>query len=250
MENFNPGYSRYYDLLYQDKDYETETQYLLQLMRSFRGGAKELLELGCGTGNHAAVLCREGYRVTGLERSGDMVTRANNKGIEGFRAEQGDITNFTVNATFDVALSLFHVVSYLESNTDLLSCFNAVNRHLNAGGIFIFDVWYSPAVYHLQPRTRVKRIEDELIKVTRVAEPEIHVNEQVVDVNYEILIQNKLTGITESHKEKHPMRHFNMAEIDLLARLTGFDMLRAEEFATGKPPGKDTWSVCFILQKK
>ncbi len=250
MENFNSHYSRYYDLLYKDKNYKKETQYLVQLIRSFHPGAARLLELGCGTGNHAAEFCRQGYTVTGLERSADMVAQANNKQITGFHAVAGDITNFSLNSTFDITLSLFHVISYLGSNSELASCFNAVNHHLNPGGIFIFDVWYSPAVYHLQPETRIKRIEDELIKVTRFAEPEIHVNENVIDVNYEVLIQNKLTGLTESHHEKHPMRHFCINEIDLLAKLTGFEMISAEEFETGNPPGKDTWSVCFILKKK
>jgi SAM-dependent methyltransferase len=250
MDNFNSAYSRYYDLLYKDKNYEKEAQYLVQLTRSFHPAATHLLELGCGTGNHAAVLCRHGYRVTGLERSTDMVALANSKSIEGFRAIAGDITNFAISQQFDVALSLFHVVSYLAGNDELASCFRCVNDHLEPGGIFIFDVWYSPAVYHLQPETRVKRMEDDLIKVTRLAEPVMHTNENLVDVHYEILVQDKQTGLTETHREKHPMRHFCIAEIDLLAKLTGFELIHAEEFETRRLPANDTWSVCFTLQKK
>jgi len=239
----------YYDLLYKDKNYKAEAGYVVQVIRSLNANATTILELGCGTGNHAAILCQEGYQVTGLERSADMLAIANEKAIPGFNAVHTDITHFDLDAKFDVAISLFHVVSYLQHNEALVSCFNAVNSHLNAKGLFIFDVWYTPAVNHQQPATRVKRMDDDFIKVTRFAEPEIHTNENVVDVNYEIIIQNKATGLSETYYENHPMRHFCIPELEILARLTGFELIRSEEFQTGRLPGTDTWGVCFILQK-
>ena len=248
-ENFNYNYSRYYDLLYKDKNYKAEANYVIQLIRSLNEQAKDILELGCGTGNHAQLLCEEGFKVTGLERSADMVSLAENKSIEGFEPLVADVTNFDIFQKFDAAISLFHVISYLNTNEALISCFNAVNKHLNAKGLFIFDVWYSPTVYGEKPETRIKRMEDDAIKITRIAEPEINDNENVVDVNYEIHIQAKSTGFTEVYREKHPMRHFSIPEIELLANATNFRLIKAEEFLTAKQPGNDTWGVCFVLQK-
>ena len=248
-ENFNNNYSRYYDLLYKDKDYKAEADYVMQLIRSLNVNAKDILELGSGTGNHAQLLCEEGFKVTGLERSADMVLLAEHKSINGFKPLVADITNFDIFQKFDVAISLFHVISYLNTNEALISFFNAVNKHLNGNGVFIFDVWYSPAVYAQKPETRIKRMEDDAVKITRIAEPEIHENENVVDVNYEINIQAKSTGFTEVYREKHPMRHFSIPEIELLANATNFKLIKAEEFLTAKQPGEDTWGVCFVLQK-
>ncbi len=248
-ENFNNNYSRYYDLLYKDKDYKAEAEYISRLIRSVRPGSENIIELGCGTGNHALLLCKDGFEVTGLERSAGMVAIAKAKGINGFTPIVADIIKFELSQKFDVALSLFHVVSYLATNDVLISCFHKVNNHLNTGGIFIFDIWYSPAVYHQKPETRIKRIEDGTYNITRLAEPEIHYNENIVDVNYEIIIQNKITQLTEVYKEKHPMRHFSIPEIELLATITGFKIIRSEEFLTGRQPGNDTWGVCFVLQK-
>ena len=248
-ENFN-AYSRYYDLLYKDKNYTSEANYVVQLIKANHNTATQILELGCGTGNHAAILCKEKYRVTGLERSAEMVELAKQKKIENFEPIVADITNFSINNKFDVAVSLFHVISYLTSNNQLVECFKTVNKHLNEKGIFIFDVWYTPAVYMQKPETRVKRISDNAIQGTRIAESTIHFNENVVDVNYEIHIQNKANGITEVYQEKHPMRHFSIPEIALLAELTNFTVIKTEEFGTQEKPSENTWGVCFVLQKK
>lgn len=248
-ENFN-AYSRYYDLLYKDKNYTSEANYVIQLIKANHNNATQILELGCGTGNHAAILCKEKYTVTGLERSAEMVNLAKQKQIEGFNPMVADITNFSLNTKFDVVISLFHVISYLTNNEQLVECLNTVNNHLNEKGIFIFDVWYTPAVYMQKPETRVKRISDDAIQGTRIAESTIHFNKNVVDVNYEIHIQNKQNDITEIHNEVHPMRHFSIPEIALLAELTNFRVIKTEEFGTQKTPSENTWGVCFVLQKK
>ena len=43
------AYARYYDLLYRDKDYAGETEFIVQAINSFSGGAEDFLEFGSGT---------------------------------------------------------------------------------------------------------------------------------------------------------------------------------------------------------
>ena len=70
------AYSRYYDLLYRDKDYAAEAQYVAGALRRHAPQAKRLLELGCGTGGHAEHLARAGYAVDGFDVSDTMLARA------------------------------------------------------------------------------------------------------------------------------------------------------------------------------
>ena len=49
-------YSNYYDLLYSDKDYEAEADYIDHLIQKNNPGAKTILNLGCGTGKHDFLL--------------------------------------------------------------------------------------------------------------------------------------------------------------------------------------------------
>jgi hypothetical protein len=150
---------------------------------------------------------------------------------------------------YDAVLSLFHVISYLTLNDQLQAVFYNAATHLNKGGLFIFDFWYSPAVYAQKPSMRVKRMADELVEITRIAEPDIYPNENRVCVNYTIFERNKTSGQFQTMQEQHPMRHLSLPEIDLLSATAGFNRLVAEEFLTGQVPSAATWGVCVVLQK-
>lgn len=248
MNNFNQ-YSQYYDLLYQDKNYKAESDYIIEVINTFQAKAKHILELGCGSGNHAYYLS-EKYHITGIERSEMMVEEALKKNIKNFHPIIGDIKNFELNQKFDVAISLFHVISYLTDNESLINCFNTVNRHLNSKGIFMFDIWFTPAVYAQKPETRIKRLENEEISVLRIAESVSDDINNIINVNFELHIKNKSDNITTIINEIHPMRHFSIPEIALLAYQTGFEIIHTEEFLTKKQPSKDSWGICFVLRKK
>jgi len=241
------AYSRYYDLLYRDKDYAAESSYIDAVLKRYEIAGSDLLEFGSGTGKHGRLLADRGYRITGIERSAEMVTQALQVG--GFSCEQGDIRSVQLGRTFDAVISLFHVISYQVANADVQAVFGRAAEHLQPGGLFVFDVWYSPAVYSQKPEIRIKRLADETLDITRIAEPEICPNENKVDVNFTIFAHDTKTNACQVLTERHPMRHFSLPEVDLFAAKTGFERLAAEEFLTGSEPGVDTWGVCFVLRK-
>ncbi len=248
-DNFQ-AYAQYYDLLYKDKNYKAESEYVINLLERFHPNIHSALELGSGSGNHANFFSKKFNEIHGIERSPEMVGLSMQKNITGFSAEVGDIASFQTKKKYDAALSLFHVISYLNQNDQLISCFNSVNASLQSGGIFLFDVWYTPAVLHLRPETRVKRLENEQVVITRIAESIVHDRTNVIDVQFEVHVTQKQSGKTEVLKESHPMRHFSTPEIQLLAQLTGFDYLHSEEFLTSKMESSSTWGVCYVLKKK
>jgi SAM-dependent methyltransferase len=247
-------YARYYDLLYRDKNYQAETDYVASAIQRFAPKAKRILEFGSGTGIHGRLLAQKNYAVIGIERSLEMVARANQNTIDPapgtFASQQGDIRDAVADGSFDAVISLFHVISYQTSNADALAVFQNAFKHLKSGGIFLFDVWYSPAVWTQRPVVRVKRMEDDHIRLERIAEPIIRPNENVVEVQYTVYITDKSTGSITKLDEIHPMRHFSIPELDLFAEQTGFTVLHREEFLTSKHPSEDTWGVCFVWSKK
>jgi SAM-dependent methyltransferase len=239
-------YSKYYNLLYKEKDYAGESDYVFAKLMSYLPNLNSILELGTGTGTHANLLQKKGLQLTGIELSEEMAMQAKDKGIE---CHVSDCSEFRLNKKFDAAISLFHVISYITENDKLIKTFKNVYDHLESGGIFLFDVWYSPAVYNLKPVTRIKRIENGELKITRLAEPLLHYNKNIVDVNYEVIIEEKENGKITRFNETHPMRHFSFPEIQLLASLSGFGIVGSEEWMTGKQPSENTWGVCFTLIK-
>ncbi len=246
MENNFNLYSKYYNLLYQNKDYNSEANYISDCIKCYSPFANSILEFGSGTGGHGLVLKKKGYDIYGIERSKQMAEEAM---LHGFPCEQADIVNFEIDRKFDVVISMFHVISYINDNASLEKVFMNASKCLNSNGLFIFDVWYSPAVFHQKPECRIKKVENAEISVIRMAQPEIHLNKNVVDVNYSILVKDLKTDKWIEFQEKHPMRHFSIPEISLLARFTGFELLSVEEFLTSKQPSQDTWGVNFILKK-
>jgi SAM-dependent methyltransferase len=249
------AYARYYDLLYRDKDYAAEAQYVHRLIQSHALGARSILELGCGTGAHAVLLAGEGYRIHGVDLSTEMLELAEARLAEmspeqASRVEfsQGDIRTVRLNSKFDAVISLFDVISYQTTNEDLKATFATVKAHLKPGGVFIFDCWYGPAVLNHRPAARVKRVEDEEVAVTRIAEPVIYPNENCVDVNYQLFIKDKASGTVEELRECHRMRYLFTPEVELLLGQTGFRLLHNEEWMTGKALGFDTWGACYVAE--
>jgi len=249
------AYSRYYNLFYKDKDYAGEAEYVHGLIRKHLPGAGRVLDLGCGTGRHDFLLAEKGYEVTGVDRSEEMLSVAN--GQFSSRAprpaspvfHQGDICTVRLGKTFDVVVSLFHVISYQPKNSDLRAAFATASEHLEAGGLFIFDCWYGPTVLTDRPTVRVKRIEDDQIAVTRIVEPAISANDNLVELKYQVLIRDKESGHVDEVNETHRMRYLFRPEVELLLEEAGMCLVDQMEWLTCRQPGFDTWGVCFLAKK-
>jgi SAM-dependent methyltransferase len=249
-------YSNYYDLLYADKDYQGEANYVACKLREHRPGIRSVLEFGSGTGRHGRLLARAGFDVMGLERSALMLTQgfavASREGPVSpgaFSAVEGDVRLTIVPGAFEAVVSLFHVASYQTANQDVLALFRNAARHLTSDGLFMFDVWYGPAVLTMRPETRVKRIANDQIRVTRIAEPRLLADSNCVEVNYEVFIEELPTGGIKRLQETHLMRYFTTPEITCLAEFTGFGVVEAEEWMTRKSPSTSTWGVCYLLRR-
>ena len=83
--------------------------------------------------------------------------------------EIGDICDYSIDKKFDAVISLFHVASYMIKNEQLVAMFKTAAKHLNPGGIFIFDFWYGPGVITTPPTIRLIRLENEEVNVLRIA---------------------------------------------------------------------------------
>ena len=154
-----------------------------------------------------------------------------------------------MNKTYDVILSLFHVMSYQTTEIQLNNVFSNAADHLNKDGLFIFDFWYSPAVNSQKPSIRVKRISNKKIEITRIAEPEIIPDKNLVKINYNIFVKNIADGKIENFNETHTVRHFTLTEIDNVSKKFGFERLLVEEFKTGKKINDNIWGPCVLLKK-
>lgn len=252
MQVFN-HYSRYYDLLYQDKDYKSEAEFVSYWLNRQGVASGTILELGCGTGRHALEFARLGYNLHGVDQSITMIEQACKRISpelkEHISFDEADIRTAKIGKEFDAVISLFHVASYQTANDDIRGMFKTAELHLRSGGIFLFDCWYGPAVLTERPAVRVKRLSDDAIEITRIAEPLIYPNDNVVDINFTIHIVDRVTRKEEEVREKHSMRYFFGPELSMLLKLTGFELVAMFEWMSGKDLDFTTWSATIIAKK-
>jgi ubiquinone/menaquinone biosynthesis C-methylase UbiE len=245
-------YAYFYDLIYSDKDYKAECDFIETVFDKYaQSPVKTVLDLGCGTGAHACLLAKRGLEVWGLDFSEQMLEKAREKAereslsIEFHRA---DVRSFELEKRFDAAVSMFAVVSYQIENRDVENMFKSVRAHLNHDGIFVFDVWFGPAVVNLKPTERVKEIEEGGEKVVRIARPVMDISRHLVKVNYRVKHILK-DGVKEDIHESHSMRFFFPQELSCFLNKAGFAMLKASPFMDlDKEPTPEDWNITVIAR--
>jgi SAM-dependent methyltransferase len=252
-EIFGSTYADAYNQLYADKDYAAECDMIEQLLGRYAGSpVSSIVDLGCGTGNHAFPISRRGYDVVGVERADTMLglarKRLSENGSHGPHFEQGDIRTVDLKRTFDAALMMFAVFGYQVENTDALAALKTARRHLKPGGLLIFDFWYGPAVLHLRPSERVKVIPGQTGRLLRVASGELDTARHTCAVRFHVweLKGDRLVAETD---ETHFMRFFFPQELNLLLDLAGLSLVRLGGFPDiDREPDETTWNVTAVAR--
>jgi SAM-dependent methyltransferase len=241
-------YGKYYNILYENKNYKQESIYICKLIKKYTS-KKNILEFGSGTGSHAHFFCKKKYKVHGIEKSKNMII--NCRKINGFTYEKGDICKIKLKKKYDIVLSLFHVFSYQVSNANINKFFKNANLHLNPGGLLGFDYWFTPAIKFQKPEIRIRQIKKNNLKLTKIAEPSQDYSKKIVNIKYTLGIENLINGKdTGVIRENHTMRHFSLSEISSLAKKYNFKILHTRELITNKIPNKNTWAVFCLMQKQ
>ena len=152
-----PLFHQCYDRLFASKGYAQEIDFVLDLARDELGRLpSRILEVGCGTGNHTLELARRSEFADGHVVAVDidhwMVARARAKLIHRATVTPKilccpveDLPVPPVGERFDLAIALFHVVTYIEEREALDRFFLAVRARMRPGGVFIFDCWNGAA---------------------------------------------------------------------------------------------------------
>lgn len=216
-------FAKYYDLIYKDKNYEKEVTFIEDIFETFHKPQK-ILEIGCGTGNYTQILRRKGYGITGLDISESMLKIAKEKCRCDFLT--GNICDISINEKFDACIAMFAVMGYITKNLDIIKALNNIHKHLEPNGLFIFDVWNGLAVLRTLPEIRVKEVENDEIKILRIAYPNLKASDHICEVNYKLFIQDKTNHTFNEFNETHVVRFYFPQETKLFLEKAGFEVLK------------------------
>ena len=244
-------YGKYYDLFNQGKEYAAEAEYVLSVVQENSPAATAVLELGCGTGGHAFPLAERGCKVTGIDVSEEMIDRANRRmatrpqDTAALQFRVGDVRDFRAERTFDCVLSLFHVVNYQTSDSDLAAAFRTARTHLETGAMFVFDSWYGPAVVADPPYERTRTFTHEEFTGKRTATPILNESTNVVELNLVFEVRNAEDQLVEQFTERHAMRFLFTDEISEFLRQAGFELRNCWKWMSREPANDRSWYATY-----
>ena len=133
-----------YDGLMEDAEYRRRAAWLIRLFQKSRIPVKSVLDLACGTGTIACLLAEQGFRVTAVDSSEEMLTQAAAKAAVLEDAAplflHQAMPRLRLTEEVDAVVSTIDSLNYLTSRQDIRETFRRVYRWLKPGGQFIFDV--------------------------------------------------------------------------------------------------------------
>lgn len=186
-----------------------------------------LLDLGCGSGEHLAMLNRTGVKCTGLDVSKDIIEVARKRNGNSIRYLISDMREFDFFEEFDVITSLFGSFDYMVDDRDVEKVLWNTRRALKTGGIAIFEIWNST------PVVKISEKPISFVSETRIPEGTIRRERgfsvisihpaTVVRVDYRYYIQTK--GGVDFLEDSHVMRSYRIDEFEKVLNANGLKIL-------------------------
>jgi SAM-dependent methyltransferase len=143
------AFAHVYDRLMADMPYEDWVRFLQEYWRLHHKQPGTLVDLGCGTGTIAMQLANDGWDVTGIDVSDEMLAIAQDK-QEGRLPTRGtlryihqDMREWDLGTPVDCVISFCDCLNYLTEPEDIVRTFGQTYAGLAEGGRFLFDV-HSP----------------------------------------------------------------------------------------------------------
>ena len=136
-------FAKYYDELTQNVEYSRRADYFSALLLSCGIESGTVLDLACGTGSLTVELAKRGYDMIGVDASGDMLCRAQNKAFESgvssmFLCQR--MQELDLYGTVDAAVCSLDSINHLTDEEDVRRTFERLRLFVAPGGVFIFDV--------------------------------------------------------------------------------------------------------------
>lgn len=254
MGSYLGKHADYYDIIYGDKDYAAEATFVHRCIEQHGDGqVTRLLELACGSGNHAFELEKLGYQITATDYSSDLLAVAKRKAET--RSSQVDFrladmrTLALDDEPFDAIYCLFDSIGYVQTNQAIADVLAGVQRHLRPGGLFIFEFWHAAAMLRGYEPRREREWHTPEMRLRRVSTTKLDVVRQLAQVTYEIEATTNDGALTRL-QETQTNRYFLVQEVAALLGSAGFEAVNwLEAYDWERPIDADTWHVLAVARK-
>lgn len=186
-----------YDEIYSFKNYANECAQITEHIRSVHPTAKTVLDVACGTGEHAKFLSRD-FQVDGLDLEPGFVEIAQSKNPNG-RFWHANMTDFALGRTYDVVQCLFSSIGYLKQPAQVIAAIKCFTNHLSESGVIIVEPWFAPGQW-TPGMTSMVTVDKPDLKICRMNVTEQEGNLSRVRFQYLVARSTGVEHLQEDHE--------------------------------------------------
>ncbi|HLD42320.1 MAG TPA: class I SAM-dependent methyltransferase [archaeon] len=243
-EKFYTELAKYYDRFHSYIDYSKESQFILGIIKKYRPDAKTLLDMCCGTGEHAKFLKAYGFEITGVDLNKEMLEIARQKNSE-LKFFEGGMKNFASKNKFDLIICHFNSILYNKTKKELSQTLSNFYSLLGKGGLLIFDAVGKEIGLNPQ-RGKFGKGENFIFR----PEWTYKENGSKECVEVDIIFEMRIDGKPKKIRDVHILGAFSLDEIKSSAERAGFqaEIFRPDKTPLEKIPG-NSWKGVFVCRK-
>ncbi len=243
-----------YDRLMNSMPYEDWLRFVKESFERFGMKPSTIVDLGCGTGNLTIPLALEGYQLTGIDLSEDMLAVAEQKTSEhksqlrggAIRWVQQDLREWDLGEQVDVALSICDSLNYLLEEEDIVDAFRQTFEGLKPGGLFLFDVHTPEQLFAYADSQPFFLNEDDVAYIWTS-----ELDEERVQIEHDLTIFVKDSGKDTFRRidETHQQRAYSLQWLKEMLLAVGFTEVHMAADFTWEQPTSMTERAFFIAKK-
>ncbi|MFK9091387.1 class I SAM-dependent DNA methyltransferase [Bacillus salipaludis] len=240
-----------YDELMKDAPYDEWVQFVKEILVNYDvKGAPLLLDLACGTGELSVRFAKEGYHVTGVDLSEDMLAVAQAKAEEeGVKIPffQQNMADLEGQGQFDVIGIFCDSLNYLNTEEEVITTFKNVIEHLDNDGIFIFDVH---SIYKITEVfiNQTFALNEEEVSYIWNSFPGEHTNSVEHELCFFVL--DERTGKYDRFDELHFQRTYPVQQYVNWLEAAGFEVLEVSADFKHSRPQTHSERIFFTAKRK
>ncbi|WP_096434561.1 class I SAM-dependent DNA methyltransferase [Alteribacter populi] len=234
-----------YDRLMTDAPYESWVSYAQERLPK----GTTIVDVACGTGTFTLKMAQEGYNISGVDLSEEMLSVAKHKADEAkenitfVRQDMQQLSGFQ---NIDAVTVFCDGMNYLMEEDQVRLTFEAIAAILSDDGVLLFDV-HSPYKMDTDFDYKVYAENDEDVSYIWFAQPgEL---ENSVEHELTFFIKNEV-GIYERVDEAHSQRTFDSSVYASILDDCGFEIVEISAAFGEKAPIHQTDRIFFYAKKR